>query len=50
MRKADAGTIGAALDAGLAKLRADGTLEQIIDRWITVRKVAKGPAELAPAK
>jgi ABC-type amino acid transport substrate-binding protein len=50
VRKADAGTIGAALDAGLAKLRADGTLEQIIDRWITVRKVAKGPAELAPAK
>jgi len=42
--------LGAALDAALAKLRADGTLEQVLDRWITVRKVSIGAPELAPAE
>lgn len=49
VRKDEAGTLGAALDAALAKIRADGTLEQVLDRWITVRKVAIGAPELAPA-
>jgi len=49
VRKDEAGTLGAALDAALEKMRSDGTLEQVLDRWITVRKVAIGPPELAPS-
>jgi len=50
VRRDEAATLGAALDAALAKLRADGTLEQVLDRWITVRKVSIGAPELAPAE
>ena len=48
VRRDETSTLGAALDAALAKLRADGTLEQVLDRWITVRKVSIGAPELAP--
>ncbi|MFM7736234.1 MAG: transporter substrate-binding domain-containing protein [Alphaproteobacteria bacterium] len=49
VRKDEASTLGSALDAALGKLRADGTLEEVLDRWITVRKVAVGAPELVPA-
>lgn len=46
VRKDEAATLGAALDGALAKLQADGRVQAILDRWITVRKVTK---EIAPA-
>lgn len=45
VRKEDAPTIGAALNGALAKLQADGTVQAILDRWVTVRKVTR---EMAP--
>src|SRR5581483_12284366 len=46
VRKDDASTLGAALDGALDKLRTNGSLAKVLDRWITVRKVTK---EIAPA-
>ena len=41
VRKEDAATIGAALDGALAKLQESGKAQEILDRWIPVRKVTK---------
>ncbi len=47
VRKEDAATLGAALNLALAQLVAEGKLQPILDRWITVKKVSR---EIAPAR
>jgi ABC-type amino acid transport substrate-binding protein len=48
VRKEDADTIGAALDRGLLELQTSGMVQEILDRWIPVRKVSKDGATPVP--
>jgi polar amino acid transport system substrate-binding protein len=41
VRKQDADTLGNALDRVLADMQSDGKVQEILDRWIPVRKVTK---------